>query len=104
VDVPEKTNVSGQVKMDVNVETKMDANGEVRDDVKDGKVDLDDLFRSPNAAFGSFSVLHDPSTSEPDSISLLRVGIGARKLGSGSLFLYGLIKRECGGAGCIRGP
>jgi lysine-specific histone demethylase 1 len=41
-----------------------------------------------------FSVLHDPSTSEPDSTSLLRVGIGARKLGSGSLFLYGLIMRK----------
>jgi monoamine oxidase len=94
VDVPEKMNVNGQVKMDVNGEIKMDVNGEVRDGVKDVKVDLDDLFRSPNAAFGGFSVLHDPSTSEPDSISLLRVGIGARKLGSGSLFLYGLIKRK----------
>jgi len=44
--------------------------------------------------FGGFSVLHDPSTFEPDSVSLLRVGIGARKLGSGSLFLYGLIMRK----------
>uniref|UniRef100_A0A0A9E7I6 Uncharacterized protein n=1 Tax=Arundo donax TaxID=35708 RepID=A0A0A9E7I6_ARUDO len=72
----------------------MDVNGEVRDIVKDDKIDLDDLFRAPDAAFGGFSVLHDPSTSEPDSVSLLRVGIGARKLGSGSLFLYGLITRK----------
>src|SRR5438105_8591787 len=83
MDSPEKMGVNGEVKMDIN--------GEVRDNAKDEKVDLDDLFRSPDAAFGGFSVLHDPSTSEPDSVSLLRVGIGARKLSSGSLFLYGLI-------------
>ncbi|KAK3159142.1 hypothetical protein QOZ80_2AG0146260 [Eleusine coracana subsp. coracana] len=94
VDIPEKTNVNGEVKMDVYGEVKMDVNGEVRDGVKDDKIDLDDLFRTPNAAFGGFSVLHDPSTSDPDSTSLLRVGIGARKLGSGPLFLYGLIKRK----------
>ncbi|TVU28580.1 hypothetical protein EJB05_20102, partial [Eragrostis curvula] len=94
VDLPEKMNVSGEFKVDVNGEVKVAVNGEVRDAVKDGKIDLDDLFRSPDAAFGGFSVLHDPSTAEPDSTSLLRVGIGARKLGSGSLFLYGLIKRK----------
>ncbi|XP_062221966.1 lysine-specific histone demethylase 1 homolog 1-like [Phragmites australis] len=102
VDSPEKMNVNSEVKMDVNGEVKMDVigtvkmdvNGEVRGNVKDGKIDLDDLFRSPDATFGGFSVLHDPSTSEPDSMSLLRVGIGARKLGSGSLFLYGLIMRK----------
>uniref|UniRef100_A0A0E0CRP4 SWIRM domain-containing protein n=1 Tax=Oryza meridionalis TaxID=40149 RepID=A0A0E0CRP4_9ORYZ len=73
---------------------KMDVNNEVKYEVKVDNIDLDDLFRTPDAAFGGFSVLHDPSTSEPDSISLLRVGIGARKLGSGSLFLYGLIMRK----------
>ena len=55
---------------------------------------MDNLFYSHDAVIGGFSVLHDPSTSEPDSVSLLRVGIGARKLGAGSLFLYGLIMRK----------
>ncbi|KAL6633521.1 hypothetical protein ACP70R_026192 [Stipagrostis hirtigluma subsp. patula] len=73
---------------------KIDVNGEVKENVKDENINLDDLFRTPDIAFGGFSVLHDPSTSEPDSTSLLRVGIGARKLGSGSLFLYGLIMRK----------
>ncbi|KAL6912108.1 hypothetical protein ACP4OV_000913 [Aristida adscensionis] len=73
---------------------KIDINGEVKVNVKDGTINLDDLFRTPDIAFGGFSVLHDPSTSEPDSTSLLRVGIGARKLGSGSLFLYGLMMRK----------
>ncbi|KAL5213050.1 hypothetical protein ABZP36_023897 [Zizania latifolia] len=73
---------------------KLDVNDEVKVDVKVDNIDLDDLFHAPDAAFGGFSVLHDPSTSEPDSFSLLRVGIGARKLGSGSLFLYGLIMRK----------
>ncbi|CAM0148248.1 unnamed protein product [Urochloa decumbens] len=86
--------VDSPEKMDINVEVKVDVNGEVKDNVKDSNNDLDDLFRSPGAAFGGFSVLHDPATSEPDSVSLLRVGIGARKLGSGSLFLYGLIMRK----------
>ncbi|XP_062220338.1 lysine-specific histone demethylase 1 homolog 1-like [Phragmites australis] len=94
VDSPEKMDVSVEIKMDINGEVKMDVNGEVRDIVKDDKIDLDDLFRSPDAAFGGFSVLYDPCTTEPDSVSLLRVGIGARKLGSGSLFLYGLIMRK----------
>jgi len=87
-------NVYSPEKMDINVEVKVGVNSEVKDTVKDSCIDLDDLFRSPDAAFGGFSVLHDPSTSEPDSVSLLRVGIGARKLGSGSLFLYGLIMRK----------
>uniref|UniRef100_A0ACD5ZIV9 Uncharacterized protein n=1 Tax=Avena sativa TaxID=4498 RepID=A0ACD5ZIV9_AVESA len=69
---------------------KIHVNNEVKVIVRD----LDDLFHIPDVAFGGFSVLHDPSTSEPDSTSLLRVGIGARKLGSGSLFLYGLIMRK----------
>ncbi|OEL28771.1 Lysine-specific histone demethylase 1-like protein 1 [Dichanthelium oligosanthes] len=86
--------VDSPEKMDINVEVKVDVNGEVKDNVTGSNIDLDDLFRSPDAAFGGFSALHDPSTSEPDSISLLRVGIGARKLGSGSLFLYGLIMRK----------
>jgi lysine-specific histone demethylase 1 len=86
--------VDSPEKMDINIEVKVDVNGEVKDNVKDSNIRLDDLFRSPDDAFGGFSVLHDPSTSEPDSISLLRVGIGARKLGSGSLFLYGLIMRK----------
>ncbi|OAY70407.1 Lysine-specific histone demethylase 1 [Ananas comosus] len=62
--------------------------------VKDDVMDLDDLFRTPDLSFGAFTVLHDPSSPGPDSTSLLRVGIGERKLGSGSLFLYGLISRK----------
>lgn len=78
----------------VDLSEKIVVSYEVKDIVKDDNIDLDDLFRTPDVAFGGFSVLHDPSISEPDSASLLRVGIGARKLGSGSLFLYGLIMRK----------
>jgi lysine-specific histone demethylase 1 len=78
---------------DIHVNNEVKVN-EVNVIVKDDNIDLDDLFHIPDVAFGGFSVLHDPSTSEPDSTSLLRVGIGARKLGSGSLFLYGLIMRK----------
>ncbi|KAF7085989.1 hypothetical protein CFC21_089349 [Triticum aestivum] len=78
----------------VDLSEKIVVSYEVKDIVKDDNIDLDDLFRTPDVAFGGFSVLHDPSVSEPDSASLLRVGIGARKLGSGSLFLYGLIMRK----------
>ncbi|XP_073010011.1 lysine-specific histone demethylase 1 homolog 1-like [Typha latifolia] len=66
-----------------------------RKDVKDNNLeDLDDLFQAPDLSFNSFSVLHDPLSSDPDSTSLVRVSISEQKLGSGSLFLYGLILRK----------
>lgn len=62
--------------------------------VRDENVDLDDLFQSPDLAFGSFSVLFDPRTSDYASVSLIRVGFGGKMLDSGTLFLYGLISRK----------
>ena len=44
--------------MDINVEVKVGVNGEVKDTVKDSCIDLDDLFRSPDAAF--WGVLSSP--------------------------------------------
>ena len=63
-------------------------------DVRVNALDLDDLFQNPDLSFGSFSVLCDPASDGPDSTSLIRVGIDERKLGSDSLFLYGLISRN----------
>ncbi|KAI0499126.1 hypothetical protein KFK09_020027 [Dendrobium nobile] len=57
-------------------------------------MDLDNLFKSSDLSFGSFSALHDPTPGNSDSISLVRVGIGERKQGSGLLFLYGLISKK----------
>ncbi|XXG61203.1 hypothetical protein AAC387_Pa04g2917 [Persea americana] len=62
--------------------------------VRDENVDLDDLFQSPDLAFGSFSVLFDPRTSDYASVSLIRVGFGGKMLDSSTLFLYGLISRK----------
>ncbi|XP_043721421.1 lysine-specific histone demethylase 1 homolog 1 [Telopea speciosissima] len=56
--------------------------------------DLDELFATPDLSFGSFAVLFDPRSDDLDSTSLLRVGFGAAKLDSGSLFLYGVISRK----------
>ncbi|KAK8954321.1 hypothetical protein KSP39_PZI002006 [Platanthera zijinensis] len=57
-------------------------------------LDLDDLFKSPDLSFGQFSVLHDPTPGSPDSTSLVRVRSSERKLGSDSVFLYGLISKK----------
>ncbi|XP_015884106.3 lysine-specific histone demethylase 1 homolog 1 [Ziziphus jujuba] len=56
--------------------------------------DLDKLFDTPDLKFGSFSVLFNPTTSDVDSHSLLRVNFGGEKLDYGSLSLYGLIPRK----------
>ncbi|KAJ0974992.1 hypothetical protein J5N97_016957 [Dioscorea zingiberensis] len=63
-------------------------------DSREEELDLDDLYQNPDLSFGSFSVLYDPCSSGSDSISLLRVGIGERRLGSGSLYLYALISKK----------
>ncbi|KAG1366529.1 Lysine-specific histone demethylase 1 [Cocos nucifera] len=63
-------------------------------DAKEEVLDLDDLFQTPDLSFGNFLVLYDPCSSGSDCTSLVRVGIGERKSGSGSLFLYGLISRK----------
>ncbi|KAF9608277.1 hypothetical protein IFM89_008562 [Coptis chinensis] len=55
---------------------------------------LDKLFKTPDMSFGSFAVLFDPRSIDLDSAALLRVGFGGKKLGSGSLYLYGLIPRK----------
>lgn len=65
-----------------------------KNDVQVEGLDLDDLFQSPDLSFGSISVLYDPTSDGPDSTSLVRVGVGEWKMGSGSLFAYGLISRN----------
>ncbi|XP_039114060.1 lysine-specific histone demethylase 1 homolog 1-like [Dioscorea cayenensis subsp. rotundata] len=65
-----------------------------RVDCREEQLDLDDLYHNPDLSFGSFSVLYDPCSSGSDSISLLRVGIGERKTGSGLLYLYALISKR----------
>lgn len=56
--------------------------------------DLDKLFDTPDLKFGSFSVLFNPTTSDVDSHSLLRVKFGGEKLDYSNLCLYGLISRK----------
>ncbi|KAG0476263.1 hypothetical protein HPP92_013104 [Vanilla planifolia] len=66
----------------------------VKSDLKEEALDLDCLFTSPDLSFGNFSVLHDPTPGNPESTSLLRVGIGERNSGSGLVFLYGLVSKK----------
>lgn len=57
-------------------------------------LDLDALFQNPDLSFGNFSVLYDPASDSPDSISLICVRCDERKSGSDSIFLYGLVVRN----------
>ncbi|KAL6176001.1 hypothetical protein ACLB2K_052637 [Fragaria x ananassa] len=56
--------------------------------------DLDNLFDTPDLTFGSFSVLFDPRSSDPESTSLFRVKLGGEKLDMGSFSLYGLMSKK----------
>ncbi|CAI9096242.1 OLC1v1032338C1 [Oldenlandia corymbosa var. corymbosa] len=59
------------------------------------KEDIDNLFSTPNLAFGNFSVLFDPRSSDLESNSLLRIALNGAKSGSGGgLYLYGLMPRK----------
>ncbi|KAG6472634.1 lysine-specific histone demethylase 1 homolog 1-like isoform X1 [Zingiber officinale] len=58
-------------------------------DVKEDMSNLDNFFQTPDLSFGNFSVLYDPCSTGPDSISLVRVGID-----NGSPFLYCLIPKK----------
>ncbi|KAK1301987.1 hypothetical protein QJS10_CPB12g01331 [Acorus calamus] len=62
--------------------------------VEEDALDLEGLFRSPNMSFGDFSVLFDPDSEDLEALSLVRVRVGEKKLGSGPLFLYGLIPKK----------
>ncbi|XP_068637154.1 lysine-specific histone demethylase 1 homolog 1-like [Aristolochia californica] len=64
------------------------------EDIKDENLDLHNLFEKSDLSFGSFSVLFDPKSSQPDSVSLLRVKLCGKTLESGPLYLYGLISRK----------
>lgn len=55
--------------------------------------DLSQLFLKPDLQFGSFSVLFDPRSDDPESHSLLRVEFRGKKLETGALYLYGLLLR-----------
>ncbi|XP_078429674.1 lysine-specific histone demethylase 1 homolog 1-like [Wolffia australiana] len=65
-------------------------------EVKRGEVvfDVEEFFKDPDAAFGGFSVLYDPGSGEPGSLSLLRLGFRERKLEAGSGVLYAVVSRK----------
>ncbi|CAH9130636.1 unnamed protein product [Cuscuta epithymum] len=57
--------------------------------------DIDRLFENPDLRFGCFTVLYDPTSTELQSNSLLRVALqGDKNNTSCSLHLYGMISRE----------
>lgn len=53
--------------------------------------DVDELFNAPDLTFGSFSVLHDPRSTNHESNSLLRVALKGETPGFDCLHIYGLI-------------
>ncbi|KAL0412681.1 UNVERIFIED_CONTAM: Lysine-specific histone demethylase 11 [Sesamum radiatum] len=56
--------------------------------------DLDPLFETPDLAFGSFSILFDPQSTDMESNALLRVAVGSEKSDSDNIYLYGYIERK----------
>ncbi|KAK4424324.1 Lysine-specific histone demethylase 11 [Sesamum alatum] len=56
--------------------------------------DLDPLFETPDLAFGSFSILFDPQSTDMESNALLRVAVGSEKPDSDNIHLYGYIQRK----------
>ncbi|KAK4405111.1 Lysine-specific histone demethylase 11 [Sesamum angolense] len=56
--------------------------------------DLDPLFETPDLAFGSFSILFDPQSTDMESNALLRVAVGSEKSESDNIYLYGYIQRK----------
>ncbi|KAL2231473.1 UNVERIFIED_CONTAM: Lysine-specific histone demethylase 1 [Sesamum indicum] len=56
--------------------------------------DLDPLFETPDLAFGSFSILFDPQSTDMESNALLRVAVGSEKSDSDNIYLYGYIQRK----------
>ncbi|GFY90978.1 LSD1-like 1 [Actinidia rufa] len=56
--------------------------------------DAGKLFETPDLNFGSFSVLFEPRSNDPESKSLLQVELRVEKLDSGCLHLYCLIQRK----------
>uniref|UniRef100_A0A2P2MX24 SWIRM domain-containing protein n=1 Tax=Rhizophora mucronata TaxID=61149 RepID=A0A2P2MX24_RHIMU len=55
---------------------------------------LTELYDGPDLAFGSFSVLFDAKSSDPESLALLRVKFREEELDCCFLCLYGLISRR----------
>ncbi|XP_021713431.1 lysine-specific histone demethylase 1 homolog 1-like [Chenopodium quinoa] len=55
--------------------------------------DLSKIFLKPDMQFGSFSVLFDPRSDDPESQSLLRVEFRGEKIETSALYLYGLLSR-----------
>ncbi|KAL0393386.1 UNVERIFIED_CONTAM: Lysine-specific histone demethylase 11 [Sesamum radiatum] len=62
--------------------------------VKIESKDLDPLFETPDLAFGSFSILFDPQSTDMESNALLRVAVGSEKSDSDNIYLYGYIERK----------
>ncbi|KAI5661370.1 hypothetical protein M9H77_20693 [Catharanthus roseus] len=56
--------------------------------------DVDELFNAPDVTFGSFSVLHDPRSTDLESNSLLRIALKGEISGADCLHVYGLISRK----------
>ncbi|KAL0375989.1 UNVERIFIED_CONTAM: Lysine-specific histone demethylase 11 [Sesamum calycinum] len=56
--------------------------------------DLDPLFETPDLAFGSFSIVFDPQSTDMESNALLRVAVGSEKSESDNIYLYGYIQRK----------
>ncbi|KAL0454382.1 UNVERIFIED_CONTAM: Lysine-specific histone demethylase 11 [Sesamum latifolium] len=49
--------------------------------------DLDPLFETPDLAFGSFSILFDPQSTDMESNALLRVAVGSEKSDSDDIYI-----------------
>ncbi|PIN10987.1 Amine oxidase [Handroanthus impetiginosus] len=56
--------------------------------------DVDPLFENPDLAFGSFSILYDPQSTDMESNALLRVAVKSEMTDFDPIYLYGLIHRK----------
>lgn len=56
--------------------------------------DVDPLFETPDLAFGSFSILCDPQSTDMESDALLRVAVRSEKSDFDLMHLYGLIQMK----------
>ncbi|KAI3448254.1 hypothetical protein Pfo_004919 [Paulownia fortunei] len=56
--------------------------------------DVDPLFETPDLAFGSFSILYDPQSTDIESNALLRVAVRNQKSDFDLIYLYGLIQKK----------
>ncbi|KAL3635317.1 Lysine-specific histone demethylase 1 1 [Castilleja foliolosa] len=74
--------------------TAVNNNSNNHTSVNNEKNDLDPLFEKPDLAFGGFSILYDPQSTDSESNALLRVAVGSEKSELELMFLYGLIRKK----------